>query len=128
GPQGALFGRNAVGGAINVVTKTPTATPEGSIRVSYGSFDKWVGKAYVSGGTDFIAASLATVLNRDSGYIDDPIRGVTEGGNSKAAVRAKVVVNPLDNLTLTLGASYFNNVVREGISYYQPTGNTPATR
>ena len=36
GPQGTLFGRNVVGGAINVITETPDETPRGLVDVSLG--------------------------------------------------------------------------------------------
>lgn len=35
GPQGALYGRNAVGGAVNVVSQQPTFDPEGEVEVAY---------------------------------------------------------------------------------------------
>ncbi len=37
GPQGALFGVNAAGGALTVVTQAPTRTPEGFVRAAVGS-------------------------------------------------------------------------------------------
>jgi len=40
GPQGGTFGRNAVGGAMNVVFATPKPDPEGYARVSYGRFQR----------------------------------------------------------------------------------------
>ncbi len=36
GPQGALYGKNAIGGAINIVTKQASDDVEGSIQASYG--------------------------------------------------------------------------------------------
>ncbi len=36
GPQGALYGRNAIGGAILIATRQPTATPEYGLRFSRG--------------------------------------------------------------------------------------------
>ena len=39
GPQGTLFGRNAVVGAINVITARPTSEYEGKMEVAMGNFD-----------------------------------------------------------------------------------------
>ncbi|MEJ2457267.1 MAG: TonB-dependent receptor plug domain-containing protein [Novosphingobium sp.] len=49
GPQGTLYGKNALGGAINVVTRTPTARTEGQIQVTGGNYDRLEANGYVSG-------------------------------------------------------------------------------
>ncbi|MBH1998914.1 MAG: TonB-dependent receptor [Sphingomonadaceae bacterium] len=40
GPQGTLFGRNAEGGAVRIVTKKPTGEFGGNAKVTYGNFDQ----------------------------------------------------------------------------------------
>src|SRR3546814_4025519 len=39
GPQGTLFGRNTVGGAISLTTNAPTGDLEGSVKASVGNYD-----------------------------------------------------------------------------------------
>lgn len=39
GPQGTLFGKNTVGGVVNVITKRPEAGFSGEVRVGYSSFN-----------------------------------------------------------------------------------------
>jgi iron complex outermembrane recepter protein len=40
GPQGTLYGRNSVGGTINIVTRQPTNVLETSVRLTAGNYDK----------------------------------------------------------------------------------------
>lgn len=49
GPQGALYGKNAIGGAINIVTKAPSDETEGSIQVSFAEGNDVKLNAAISG-------------------------------------------------------------------------------
>ncbi len=49
GPQGTLYGRNAIGGALNIVSKRPTDEFYGEARVGYGNYDTKLGEAAISG-------------------------------------------------------------------------------
>ena len=39
GPQGALYGKNAIGGAINIITRQPSDELSGVVQASYGEGD-----------------------------------------------------------------------------------------
>src|SRR5690606_22653897 len=56
GPQGTLFGRNTIAGALNITTNKPTYDYEGSLRVSVGNYD---------------AVGLTGIVNMP--VIDDPL-------------------------------------------------------
>ena len=45
GPQGTLYGRNALAGAINLISKKPSGEAGGMAELTYGSFDSWKVKA-----------------------------------------------------------------------------------
>ncbi len=49
GPQGTLFGRNTLAGAMNVVTRDPGKELSGSIDLGYGAFDTTRARLSVSG-------------------------------------------------------------------------------
>jgi iron complex outermembrane receptor protein len=39
GPQGTLYGRNAIAGALNEITRGPTSEFQGEVRATYGNYD-----------------------------------------------------------------------------------------
>lgn len=59
GPQGTLFGRNATGGLIQVVTRDPGAEAGGAFNLSYANYRTVTADAYVTGG---LATNLAADL------------------------------------------------------------------
>ena len=64
GPQGTLYGRNSIGGALNYLTKKPTMTWQGEVRGQVGEYDTREGYGFISGPIiqDKLAARL--VMNK----------------------------------------------------------------
>ena len=102
GPQGALLGRNATGGAINIITRTPTVDPGMDFSVSYGRFNQVIGKAYVTGGAGNIAADLSLLYSNDDGYIRNIAKGTMTGQTRSYSVRSKILWQPVEGLKFTL--------------------------
>jgi iron complex outermembrane receptor protein len=68
GPQGALYGRNATGGVINIVTKTPQEGFDGTIEQSVGNYGLLETKGYVEGGNSTVEASLSGYTRQHTGF------------------------------------------------------------
>src|SRR5687767_343855 len=80
GPQGTLYGRNSVGGAINVISKRPTDEFEGEVRLSGGNYAFYHADALIRGPiTNNVRYLLGAYKeNRDDGFIKN--RGPAEDG------------------------------------------------
>lgn len=71
GPQGTLFGRNTIGGAINITTKKPSEEFRADATATFGSDEMINGKLTVNGALAENVFAKGTILskNRD-GYVD----------------------------------------------------------
>lgn len=108
GPQGTLFGRNATGGVINIVTRTPSMQPSLEMEAGYGNFDTVEAKMYGTTGIgESIAADLAVAYDDQSeGYITNRTLGKRTGTERDIALRSKWLFNLGDNTHLTFTGSY----------------------
>src|SRR5262245_43168935 len=71
GPQGTLFGRGSIGGAIRYVSKKPEGNDTGNLSVTYGQFDRIdVRASYDFGITDNLFARVTGVSKHRDGYQD----------------------------------------------------------
>lgn len=107
GPQGTLFGKNTVGGVINVITKRPTSRFEGEIRAGYSSFDTKDVKAAINiPFTNNLFFRAAGSFQQSGGYYHltknnnvDKVEGVPGqgqriGGTKYFSGRAKLLWEP----------------------------------
>ena len=103
GPQGTLFGRNTIGGAINLVSKKPSTEFGGNIAATVGTDNR----IDLEGSIDIpITESLLSKFsllskNRD-GYVTRLYDGVELGDNDSLSGRASFLWNATEQLSLDL--------------------------
>lgn len=126
GPQGTYFGRNSVGGAINVSTRKPTDEWYGQIDLGYSSFDTKRIAAIVNVPiSESFAIRAAGQIESSDGYIKNinPIGG----GNNSNYKTGRIIARykPTENFTSDTTFSYSDETtgMRAGV----PTGALTAT-
>ncbi len=82
GPQGTLFGRNSIGGAMNIVSRRPTDVFEAEVRAGAGNYESWKVEGTVSGPiNDYLRVRLgAGNYIQEKGYFRNMQGGPGEGG------------------------------------------------
>ena len=129
GPQGTLFGKNTIGGAINVVTRAPTGEAGFSAKLTggeygYVGFDGYGEFAL----TDGLAASLA-VLTRQSDGWQKRERGDDAGDDGTWGIRAHLNGDFADNWNSHLIVDVSDtdkNVYPRVLSDFDPTEFYPS--
>ena len=108
GPQGALYGRNAIGGAINIVTAEPTDEFEGGVTVGYANGEDEMIEGVLSGplGSDRLLFRVAGHYNDFDGTITNPITDTETNALMNSYGRLRLLARPTDNLTLDFRASH----------------------
>ncbi|MGD0493856.1 MAG: TonB-dependent receptor [Steroidobacteraceae bacterium] len=120
GPQGTLFGRNATGGVIQIITKDPSFTPSADVHVGYGNYDTTGGSFY---GTtrlgETIAADLATYgKNQADGWGTDLVTGQPTFTRHDVGARSKWLWIPDDFTRIVVTADYNRTRNEDGLGFH----------
>lgn len=99
GPQGTLFGKNTIQGAINVITARPTEDAETTIGFQLGNDDLRQIRAGTGGALSDNLLGKAYVYWRErDGYVDNIGVGGNLNGEDYYGGRAQLLYQPSDNL------------------------------
>lgn len=110
GPQGTLFGRNTIGGAVLVNSKKPTFDTEGYIQAGYGNLDykELEGALNVPLVKDVAALRVAAQYRNRDGRTKNLTPGNPDlDDTNQFSFRASLLLQPTENLTNTLIFDYF---------------------
>jgi iron complex outermembrane receptor protein len=115
GPQGTLYGRNSVGGTINIVTRQPTNAREGRVRLTAGDYDTLRAEGAVSGPLvkDKVMASAAMLRSSRDGFVEDldhPDRALGSEDTWAGRGQVRIVFSPHSQLLLSADGGRFAGV------------------
>ncbi|MEW9855174.1 TonB-dependent receptor [Novosphingobium sp. M1R2S20] len=106
GPQGALFGRSASGGAVNIATNDPTEVAGGVASLGVGNGFTWTADGVVNAPvSDRVQLRLAGSFRNSDGfirnsYLDKKVDGFT---SRNLRLKASVAVSETSTLKLRFG-------------------------
>ena len=114
GPQGTLFGRNAAGGVINIVTRDPVQEDSADLSLGYGNYNTLQVQAFGNAAiTDTLAGNLAVNYdNQFDGWGKNVLTGKQEYRARSLSIRGKLDWSPDAKTDVILTASYdhsYNN-------------------
>lgn len=112
GPQGTLYGRNSVGGTINVISRKPEQDLEAKAQLTVGNYGLLRAEGYVSGPivADKVAASISFIGSRRDGYLDNIVPGVGDADNERTlGTRAQIRLTPSAPLEVIIRADYLHS-------------------
>ena len=108
GPQGTLYGRNTIGGAINVITKKPSDELTMNAEVGGGNFGYFDGQAVVSGPVidDKLYGRMSINYRSRDGYVKNLTTGTDHNALDQLSVRGKLLFSPSEDLNLSFTLDY----------------------
>jgi iron complex outermembrane recepter protein len=128
GPQGTLYGRNTVGGAIRVLTNEPTQDFDAAMDYTFGNFGRIGGDAMVNGPiTSTLSGRIAFDIDTDTGYVHNNYNPSypTMGNRHQYDIFAKLLWEPTDRFSMHVHFNLFDKKDYEGEDFLPVTNTAP---
>ena len=107
GPQGTLYGKNATGGSVNLISRKPTDELEGYARLSLGNYDLMRVEGAISGPlSESVRGRIAYKSTDHSGYGENILTGNDIDDANKQSARAMLDFKIGDTATFLLSAEW----------------------
>jgi len=102
GPQGDLYGRNTTAGAVNVISRRPSAANDVEMSAGYGSYESWHFDGAVGGAlSSTLNGRLAVqTVQQDSGWQTNYVTGKRVGKINRNNGRLQLDWKPTENLSV----------------------------
>jgi len=131
GPGSALYGGNAMGGIIHIITKKPVKKFEGKFSLSYGTYNTRGVKGSVGGNTDRgFYWNASGILRTSDGYINQSFADrlsnphIVKSTFDERAMHIKTGYQKGERFKSELQLSIFDDRRETGEKVFQPHGNT----
>ncbi len=116
GPQGHLFGRNTVAGAVNIITRAPSETFESTVRAGVGNYNSREGYANISGSmAERLSGRLSVGYETRDGYTTNLFNSQKLDDLKRASVRGQLAFRATDRLSISLSADHSD--IRQNIAF-----------
>jgi iron complex outermembrane recepter protein len=107
GPQGTLYGKNTIGGALSFVTRRPGDTFRGEVMATYGSYNEFDVRGAVSGPiANGVSVGLAALHAQHDDYVQDAVLDRGYNNKNTEAVRGTIAITPSSRFRVDLTADY----------------------
>tara|TARA_R110002096_G_scaffold42937_62_gene115781 strand:+ start:1843 stop:4098 length:2256 start_codon:yes stop_codon:yes gene_type:complete len=123
GPQGALFGRNTIGGAISVVTQKPGDELAGKLAVTGGNEGTFRVQGLLTGPiTETLSGKVVANYRRHDGYVRNTLLNKDVNNENQLSLRGQLRLD-LDSSEWLLSTDYMDDSREDGGRFPEVNGN-----
>ncbi len=109
GPQGTLYGKNAIGGAVNITSNSPSEELSGYAEITLGNYNRFDSRAMISGAVfeDKILARIAFHSHKRAGWQGNILYpNLKQNEENTLSGRGRLRIFLTDHITIDLSSDY----------------------